>query len=311
MVVLLAFLSLSAEVWSNNKPLILKYEKQYYFPVFFDYDPKNFDQEGLFTDYRLLKNNPNAWSLWPLNEWGPLESNKDVKYYPSAPSLDNLLGTDDRGRDVLARLLYGLRYSLIYAVLVWILTFFTGTLIGSAQGFIGGKFDLICQRGIEVLSTVPQLLLLIIIISVFRPSLLLLVVITCIFGWIHISYYMRAEILKNRKQDYVEAARALGVSSPKLFIKHLLPNSLGPLITFSPFAIVANISSLAALDYLGFGLPAPTPSWGELLAQAQNNFSIAWWLAFYPSLALFFVLTFFSLVGEGVRDAFDPRHSSL
>jgi microcin C transport system permease protein len=175
------------------------------------------------------------------------------------------------------------------------------------MGYAGGNIDLLGQRLVEVFSTVPQFFLLIIIISIFQPSLWMLIAISAVFGWIMISYYIRAEFLKLRKREFVEAARALGSSHSRLLFKHLLPNSMGPIITFSPFVIAGNIAALASLDFLGFGLPPPTPSWGELLAQAQKYFTVAWWLAVYPSLALFFTLVLFGLVGEGVRDAYDPK----
>ena len=191
--------------------------------------------------------------------------------------------------------------------MVWVITFIIALILGGIQGYKGGWVDLLGQRVTEVLSTVPQLFLLIILIAIFQPSLTLLVVITSLFGWIGISQYVRAEFLKNRRQEYVEAARSLGVGHVGIFLKHILPNSLSPIITFSPFVIAGGITALASLDYLGFGLTPPTPSWGELLAQAQNNFTIAWWLAWFPSLALFSILTMFNFVGEAVRDALDPR----
>jgi microcin C transport system permease protein len=190
---------------------------------------------------------------------------------------------------------------------VWIITFFTGTVLGGMMGFLGGRLDFWGQRVVEILSTVPQFFLLIIIISIFKPTLLLLIFISSLFGWIGISSYIRGEFLKNRKREFVEAAKALGSGRVRIFFKHLLPNSLSPIITFSPFVIAGNIVSLAGLDYLGFGLTPPTPSWGELLNQAQKHFTVGWWLAVYPSLALFFTLTMLSLIGEGVRDAMDPK----
>jgi microcin C transport system permease protein len=260
----------------------------------------------MVVNYRKLKLEKEDIVIWPIIKWDPYESNKKVDSYPSAPSWDNLMGTDDRGRDVFTRLVYGLRYSIIYSLAVWLITFFIGVVLGGAQGYFGGRLDLYGQRATEVLSTVPQLLLLIIIISVFQPSMLLLIFITSLFGWIPISYYIRGEFLRNRKREYVEAARSLGAGHFRIFFKHILPNSLGPIITFSPFVIAGNITALASLDYLGFGLTPPTPSWGEFLAQAQANFTIGWWLALFPSLALFGTLTGFSLIGEGVRDAMDP-----
>lgn len=310
-ILLSCFFSFTAEFWANSKPLYLSYKGESYFPVFKDYSVSEFGiTDSMSVDYRKLKLQNNDTVIWPIINWDPYESNKKVDEYPAKPSSVNLMGTDDRGRDVLTRLLYGLRYSIIYSVFVWIVTFILGTIIGGIQGYFGGWIDLIGQRISEILSTIPYLFLLIILIAVFEPTLTLLIVITSLLGWISISMYMRAEFLKNRKREYVEAARAIGASHTRIFLKHILPNSLAPIITFSPFVIAGGISSLAALDYLGFGLTPPTPSWGELLAQAQKNFIIGWWLALYPSIALFSILTMFNFVGEAVRDAMDPHKRS-
>ena len=305
------FFSFTAEFWANSKPIYLNYQGKSFFPVFQDYSVKEFGiTDTMQINYKKLKLGENDIIIWPVVKWDPYESNQKVTEYPAAPSSDNLFGTDDRGRDVLTRLLYGLRYSIAYAVGVWLITFLVGTLLGSLQGYFGGWWDLIGQRITEILSTVPVLFLLIILISVFEPSLTLLVIISSVFGWISISIYMRAEFLKNRKREYVEAAKAIGLGHWKIIVKHILPNSLGPLITFSPFVIAGGISGLAALDYLGFGLAPPTPSWGELLAQAQKNFTIAWWLVTYPFISLFLVLVSFNFIGEAVRDAMDPHKRS-
>lgn len=307
-ILVLNFFSFTAEFWANSKPIVLQYKNQVYFPIFKQYHPSEFGiTSSLIVNYRMLDNQDPGWSVWPLIEWNPFEKNEEVSSYPAPPSTRNLFGTDDRGRDVLTRLLYGLRYGMIYSVSVWGITFVIGVLIGGVMGFFGGKIDFIGQRIIEVLSSTPQFFLLLIIISIFEPSLFWLVLVSCLFGWISISYYARGEFLKNRKREYVEAARALGASKWSQIVKHILPNSLTPVITFSPFVIAANITALASLDYLGFGLEIPTPSWGELLAQAQKHFTIAWWLAVFPSLALFLTLTLLTLVGEGVKDALDPK----
>jgi len=302
--------SFTAEFWANNRPIILKFDHKYYFPVLKDYHPSIFgNSEDIVMDYRQLELDESRgdFSFWPIIKWSPFESNEEVESFPSEPTTENWMGTDDRGRDILTRLLYGLRYSIIFSVLVWLITFFCGTVLGGIMGFLGGRMDFWGQRVVEILSTVPQFFLLIIIISIFKPTLWLLIVISSLFGWIGISSYIRAEFLKNRKREFVEAAKALGASRVRVFFKHLLPNSLSPIITFSPFVIAGNIVSLAGLDYLGFGLTPPTPSWGELLNQAQKHFTVGWWLAVYPSLALFLTLTFLSLIGEGVRDAMDPK----
>jgi microcin C transport system permease protein len=279
-----------------------------YFPVFKEYTAESFGiTDRLDVDYRSLKLSNNDFALWPIVQWDPYESNSKVENYPSRPTSTNILGTDDRGRDVFTRLLYGFKYSITYAVAVWFISLSIGTILGGTMGFFGGKVDFIGMRIVEVLSTVPQFFLLIILISIFSPSLYMLIMITCVFAWIGISYYVRGEFLKNRNKEYVEAARSLGQSNVKIIFKHILPNSLTPIITFAPFTIAGEIVGLAALDYLGFGLQVPTPSWGELLAQAQKNYNIAWWLAFYPSLTLFTVLTLLNLIGQGVRDAMDPN----
>jgi microcin C transport system permease protein len=293
---------------ANSKPLIVKHNGSTYFPILKDYDVEDFGLSDTMTvDYRELKLGPDDYALWPIVQWDPYESNSKVVSYPSSPTDTNLFGTDDRGRDVFTRLLYGFKYSISYAVAVWFISLVIGTLLGGTMGYFGGKVDFVGQRIVEVLSTVPQFFLLIILISIFSPSLFMLIVISCVFAWIGISYYVRGEFLKNRNREFVEAARALGASNFKIIFKHILPNSLTPIITFAPFTIAGEIVGLAALDYLGFGLQVPTPSWGELLAQAQKNYTIAWWLAVYPSLALFAVLTLLNLIGQGVRDAMDPN----
>lgn len=293
---------------ANSKPIVMSYQGKVYFPVFKDYGAREFNvTTSLVMDYRELPMGESDWALWPLIPWDPFESNKKVDQYPSPPSSDNIFGTDDRGRDVLTRLLYGYKYSILYAVSVWFLTFLIGTLLGAVMGYLGGKVDFFGQRIVEIFSTVPQFFLLIILISIFSPNLWWLIAISTVFGWIPISYYARGEFLKNRQKEYVEAARSMGASQKSIVIKHILPNSLTPIITFSPFVIAANIIGLASLDYLGFGLEVPTPSWGELLSQANRYYSIAWWLAVFPSMALFFVLTMLNLIGEGVRDALDPN----
>lgn len=295
---------------ANNRPVIMKANNQYYFPVFKTYSSDTFGiTDTLDVDYRHLQldSSKGDFALWPIVQWDPYESNNKVENYPSAPTKVNFFGTDDRGRDVFTRILYGFKYSITYAASVWIISLIIGTTMGGVMGYFGGMTDFLGQRVVEVMSTVPQFFLLIILVSIFAPSLLLLIVISCLFSWINISYYVRGEFLKNRNKEFVEAARSLGASNFKIIFKHILPNSLTPIITFAPFTIAASITGLAALDYLGFGLQIPTPSWGELLSQAQKNYTIAWWLAFYPSLALFLVLTLLNLISQGVRDAMDPN----
>ncbi len=308
-VLIMIFLTMIAPILSNSKPLYISVEGKSYFPVFKSYHPKEFGiTDSMVVNYRVLSQREDVSTVWPLNRWNPYESNKTVDSYPSPPSSDNWFGTDDRGRDVFARILYGFKYSFAFAFFVWLISTIVGIVFGGVMGYLGGKADFFGQRVVEVLQTVPQFFLLLILISIFEPNLYWLILISVIFGWIPISYYVRGEFLKNRKRDFVEGAKALGASHFSLIFKHILPNSLVPVITFAPFSISGNITALAGLDFLGFGLPVPTPSWGELLAQAQKM--DGWWLTVFPILAFFFTLTFLNLVGDGVRDAMDPNMSN-
>lgn len=302
------FFSFTAELWANSKPLVLDYRGQLYFPVLKYYHPSVFGREDIaLMDYRTLELGAEDWAVWPVIRWDPYERNSAPESLPSRPTASNFLGTDESGRDVAARILYGFRYSIAYAVIVWFFSSLLGMIAGAVMGFKGGWTDLFGQRVIEVIDSLPYLMILITLVSIFKPTLLLLAALTVFFGWVGISMYFRAEFLKLRRREFVEAARALGASRWRLIFVHILPNSLTPWITYSPFIIAGNIAGLAALDFLGFGLPAPTPSWGELLNQALKNFRIAWWLAVFPSLALFLSLVLLNLIGEAARDALDPR----
>lgn len=231
---------------------------------------------------------------------------KEQVRFPFRPTTGHPLGIDSSGRDVAARMLYALRTALSFGLLLVLATMALGTAAGAVQGYYGGKVDLLGQRFIEVWESLPFIYVLILLGSVYGQGFGLLLAIYAVFNWIGISYYVRGEFLRLRKLPFVEAARGLGLPARKIIFRHMLPNALVPLVTFFPFLLVGAIGTLAALDYLGFGLPPPTPSWGELLAQAQE-FPQAWWLALYPSLALFAVMLAGVFVGEGLRAAFDPR----
>ncbi len=304
------FLSITAEFWANNKPLVMFYQEHVYFPVFINYHPSdlNLKTDAQVIDYRTLNLSHPNWAIWPLIKWDPFESNTLPAHYPSPPSYKNWLGTDDRGRDVLARLIYGFRYSIGFAIMVWLFSYLVGSVIGATMGFIGGLLDLIGQRCVEVIETIPFLLLLITLVDLMGGgSFWLLVILMSCFRWINISYYIRAEFLKIRKRDFISACQAQGMSRIRIMFRHILPNALNPIITFSPFSWASSISFLAGMDYLGFGLTPPTPSWGELLLQAEKYFTIGWWLALYPSLALFMTLMVLIFMGDGIRSAFDPH----
>ena len=295
----LVLVSLCAELVSNDKPLIVRYEGQTYFPMLKDYSEKTFG--GDFetpTDYLdpFIKERITAgsnWALYTLNPYGPNTLNYFAKSpNPSAPTADNWLGTDDRGRDLLAQLLYGFRVSVLFGLALTITGVLLGMLTGAIQGFFGGKTDLAFQRFIEIWGSMPELYLLIIFSAVFAPSIALLLILLSLFGWMGLSDYVRAEFLRNRQLDYVKAARALGVSNSQIIWRHILPNSLTPVITFLPFRMSAAIMALASLDFLGLGVTAPDPSLGLLLLQGKETLS-AWWIAVSAFGTLVLTLLFF------------------
>ena len=309
----LVALSLLAELLSNDKPLILRYEGAYYFPVFKSYPETVFGGDfHTETDYldpyiRQQFEKPGNWAIYPPNPYGA----QTINYFsdapaPAAPSRENWLGTDDRGRDLLAQLLYGFRVSALFGLALTALGVALGVAAGAAQGFFGGKVDLAGQRFIEIWSAMPELYLLIIFSAVLSPSVSLLIVLLGLFGWMGLSDYVRAEFLRNRQLDYVRAARALGVSRWRLVWRHLLPNSLTPVVTFLPFRMSAAILALTSLDFLGLGVPPGTPSLGELLSQGKNNID-AWWISLSTFGVLVVTLLLLTFTGDALRDALDPR----
>ncbi len=234
-----------------------------------------------------------------------VEYEKEEVRWPFRPVRGHWMGIDGAGRDVMARIIYGLRTSMTFGLLLVSVSVVLGIIIGAIQGYFGGRLDLLAQRGIEIWSAIPFLYVMILLGSLFGRSFALLLFCYGLFNWIGMSYYMRAEFLRLRRRPFVEAARGLGLSDRVLIFRHILPNALVPVVTFTPFALVGAINALAALDFLGFGLPPPTASWGELIQQAQQ-FGWVWWLIVYPSLALFTVMLLGVFVGEGARNAFDP-----
>ncbi|MDA8417589.1 MAG: ABC transporter permease, partial [Desulfobacteraceae bacterium] len=228
--------------------------------------------------------------------------------FPAPPSRNHLLGTDDRGRDVLARLIYGFRLSVLFGLALTAIGTVVGMASGAVMGYFGGKTDMLMQRAIEIWGSMPELYLLIIFSSIFRPSALLILILLSLFGWIGLSDYVRAEFLKGRNLDYVTAAKALGVGDFTIMWRHLLPNGMTPVITFLPFRMSGAIVALASLDFLGLGVPPPAPSLGELLAQGKANID-AWWLSISSVLALVGTLMLLIFIGEALREAFDPRQT--
>lgn len=308
----LFFASLFAEMLANDRPLVLRFGGRTYWPVLVDYSPERFGQRDTFVvDYRALTPNLGRqdWALWPPIPWSPFESDRSLASFPAPPSDTHWLGTDDKGRDLLVRLIYGFRMSMLFALSVWLLSFAVGVLLGAVQGYFGGWIDFYGQRLTEIWSSVPIFFLILILIAIFTPNVVLLIVLYSLFGWPQIAQYQRAEFLALRRRDFVEAARALGASPWRIIFRHVLPNGLTPLLTFTPFTIAGGITGIAALDYLGFGVPPPTPSWGELLRQSLSHFSTAWWIAAFSVGSMFLVLLLLVFINEGVREAFDPHRS--
>ena len=309
----LVLVSLFAELVSNDKPLIVRYEGQTYFPMLRDYSEKTFggdfdtptDYLDPFIQQRLSADG--NWALYTLNRYGPNTLNYFAKSpNPSAPTADNWLGTDDRGRDLLAQLLYGFRVSVLFGLALTATGVLLGVVTGAIQGFFGGKTDLAFQRFIEIWGSMPELYLLIIFSAVFAPSIALLLILLSLFGWMGLSDYVRAEFLRNRQLDYVKAARALGVSNWHIIWRHILPNSLTPVVTFLPFRMSAAILALTSLDFLGLGVPPGTPSLGELLSQGKNSID-AWWISLSTFAVLVVTLLLLTFMGDALRDALDPR----
>ncbi|PIT74508.1 peptide ABC transporter permease [Limnohabitans sp. B9-3] len=306
-------LSLLAEVLSNDKPLVARYQGHWYAPIVQNLPETtfggDFDSPTDFLDpfIQAQFEQPGNWALYPPNPYHHTTLNYFAKQpNPAPPSSDNWLGTDDRGRDVVARLLYGFRLSVLFALALTLFGTVIGALTGALQGFFGGKTDLAMQRFIEVWSAMPELYLLIIFSAVFDPSVTLLLVLLGLFGWMGLSDYVRAEFLRNRQLDYVRAARALGLSNTQIIWRHVLPNSLTPVVTFLPFRMSGAILALTSLDFLGLGVPPGTPSLGELLAQGKNNID-AWWISLSTFAVLVVTLMLLTFMGDALRDALDPR----
>ncbi len=309
----LVVLSLFAEVLSNDKPLVVRYNGGYYLPLVTDYPETTFGGDfQTTTDYldpfirEQLRRDGN-WAIYPPNPYGA----KTINYFakspnPSAPTFDNLLGTDDRGRDLLAQLIYGFRLNVLFGLALTVIGVLIGVATGAIQGYFGGKTDLAFQRFIEIWGAMPELYLLIIFSAVFAPSVALLLVLLSLFGWMGLSDYVRAEFLRNRQMDYVRAARALGVSNLRIMWRHILPNSLTPVVTFLPFRMSAAILALTSLDFLGLGVPPGTPSLGELLSQGKNSID-AWWISLSTFAVLVITLLLLTFMGDALRDALDPR----
>lgn len=308
----LFLLTLFAELLSNDKPLIVRYDSQFYFPIFQTHSEQtfggDFETEAVYRDpYVQQLIEKDGWIIWPPIRFSYTTINYDLSQpAPSPPDSSNWLGTDDQGRDVLARLIYGFRISVVFALSLTISCSIIGTLAGAVQGYFGGKVDLIFQRFIEIWSGLPELFILIILASMITPSFGWLLIILLFFSWMSLTAVVRAEFLRARNFDYVKAARALGVSEWRIMLRHVLPNAMVAAMTMIPFLMSGAVTALTTLDFLGFGLPAGSASLGELLLQGKNN-PQAPWLGFTSFVTIALMLALIIFIAEAVRDAFDPR----
>lgn len=311
---LLAFTSF-AEFIANDRPIILQYKGDFYFPALKMYPETvfggDFETEADYRDPYVEKIiNDNGWMIFPPIKYSYSTINYDLTVpAPSPPSFENLLGTDDQGRDVLARVIYGFRISVMFGLVLTVISSIIGIIAGAIQGYFGGWTDLLFQRFMEIWGSMPTLFLIIIMTSFIAPNFWWLLGIMLLFSWMSLVGVVRAECLKTRNMDYVRAARALGLSERVIIFRHILPNSLVAAITFMPFILNGSITTLTALDFLGFGLPPGSPSLGELLSQGKANLT-APWLGISGFAIVAIMLSLLIFIGEAVRDAFDPRKTS-
>lgn len=308
-------LCLFAEVIANDRPIVARVNGQWFFPVLVDYAESDILPDGIPTDERFWHSSDfmqefteaGGWVVWPPVRYRHDTLVRDLGVaLPAPPSAQNWLGTDDRGRDVVARVIYGFRISVLFGFTLTIVSSIIGIAAGAVQGYFGGAIDLYFQRFIELWSGMPQLYLLIILASVIEPSFWVLLTFLLLFSWMGLTGVVRAEFLRGRNLDYVRAARALGVSHARIMMRHILPNAMVATLTFLPFILAGSVTVLVSLDFLGFGLPPGSPSLGELVNQGKDNLN-APWLALTGFIVLAVMLTLLTFVGEAVRDAFDPR----
>jgi len=309
--------SLAGEIVFNDRPLFAYYEGKAYFPLFADYPESAFGGDlPIEADYndpfiREQFGKSGNFALYPLHPYyhDTLDYFTTARHHPGEPSRRNWLGTDVSGYDVASRLLYGFRISVTFALALTLVGSIIGIAVGAIQGYFAGKIDLVGQRLIEIWGAMPELYLLIIFASIFQYSFVLIFLVLTLFGWTHLSDYVRVEFLRNRQLEYVKAARAMGLSSWQIIWRHILPNSLTPVITFLPFRISAAITALASLDFLGIGSSAQTPSLGRLLLQGKQNLD-AWWISLSAFGALLVTILLLTFIGDALRHAIDTRRSA-
>ncbi len=321
-VILMAMILISffAELFINSRAVLVYYNGHFYFPTYSAMIPGR--QFGLGYDYetnyrelekRFEKKHGSDFVIMPPVPYNPYENDLKLNAYPPFPPCfreRHFLGTDNAGRDILARLVYGFRTAIIFSFALLVMNYTIGITIGCTMGYFGGKFDLVFQRIIEIWNNIPFLYVIIIIASIVVPNFMILILIMAFFGWIGITWVMRTMTYKEKNREYVMAIRSLGASHARIIFRHIIPNTISVIVTYAPFAISGGIVSLTSLDYLGFGLPAPTPSWGELLSQGWRNME-AWWIVSSVVAALVITLMTVTFIGEAIREAFDPRlHTS-
>ena len=319
LLILLILISCFAELIFNSKALLVQYQDELYWPAFSSaIEGKQFGLNYEYeTNYRQLKqrwsedgSNHSNFVLLPIVPFNATEVDLTDGAYPPLPpsmSTQHYLGTDTIGRDVLVRLVYGFRTAMLFAITLLIVEYFFGVLIGCFMGFLGGAFDLFFQRIIEVWSNIPFLYIVMIMSSLITPGFWSLVFIMALFGWMSMTWYMRSASYKEANRDYVLAAKMMGASNFRIIHKHIIPNTISTIITFVPFSVAGGITALTALDFLSFGLPAPAPSWGELLKQGVDNLDHPWIISSVV-ISLSFVLMLVTFIGEAIREVFDPKH---
>lgn len=318
--VTLLLLSLVGELFVNSRALMVRYQGRTYFPTYGSVIPgkvfgMGYDYETNYRDLkaRMREKREKGFVLLPPIPYNAYENDlKEGAYPPYPPSRRerHFLGTDTSGRDVLARLIYGFRTSLLFALLIVLGEYTVGVAVGSLMGFLGGKFDMVLQRLIEVWSNVPFLYIVIIVSSIMVPNFWSLIGIILLFGWINMTWYLRTVAYKEKARDYVLAARCIGMSNTRIVFHEILPNAISVIVTFLPFSVSGGIVALTTLDFLGFGLPAPTPSWGELLNQGMSNLN-ALWIVGSVVTSMVIVLTMVTFIGEAIREAFDPKRFTI
>jgi len=310
----LFLLTMGAEFISNDKPILVSYNDHWYAPVFVSYPETDFggyfQTEANYRDSVVAELiNQKGFMIWPLNRYSYNTINYDLKVpAPSPPSRENWLGTDDQGRDVLARLIYGFRISVLFGLIITFFSSVIGVAAGAIQGYFGGTIDIVFQRFIEIWSGLPVLFLLIIMGSLVEPNFWWLLGLMLLFSWMALVSVVRVEFLRARNFEYVKAARAMGLPTPIIMFRHVLPNAMVATLTYMPFILNGSITTLTSLDFLGFGLPPGSASLGEMLAQGKNNLH-APWLGLTAFIVIATLLSLLVFIGEGVRDAFDPRKS--